>query len=299
MEIPDNLKELYRHWETHSAPRDHNKNLNLPEEIEYFINERMRVWEKKQLGENPLYTLDPILQSYRFCNIYRELDRQTIEIHTALKSFRDDFELWLLNMAFQRFVSRPETVEKVGFLSFDTTENAKVMASLENLPRPKYGNAYLFPVSIIQKSDYPTREAFFCLYLPKVIKEIASVIDTFDNTTVANALEKILPAFGFNFRFHWSEILIDVAYQSPDKIDLFKDFHVGPGAVPTAKSLNPDENPVETVNKLVGSSPKSFPHLEFNGKPVLLSAENWEGIFCEYRKYVNLKSGKGRSRKYA
>ena len=41
----------------------------------YFAAERQNIFWKKQRGEMPPWTEDPILQEYKFCNIYRVLDR--------------------------------------------------------------------------------------------------------------------------------------------------------------------------------------------------------------------------------
>jgi hypothetical protein len=35
----------------------------------------MLIWERRQRNEKPPYTEDYILTKYRFCNIYRELER--------------------------------------------------------------------------------------------------------------------------------------------------------------------------------------------------------------------------------
>ncbi|MBU1133275.1 MAG: nucleotide kinase domain-containing protein [Patescibacteria group bacterium] len=300
MEIPKDLKTLYKHWKKHTQkPQiDVSEHTQVPQDLKYFISERMRVWERKTNGDKPPFTKDNVLQKFRFCNIYRELDKQTIQIHKDLKAYEDNFSLWLLNLCFHRFVSRPETIFSVGHLSFDRKTNEKVFKKLKNIPSPKYGNAYVFPISVIQKSKTPTREEFFCFCLPKAIKKISPVIQGFNNLSVNEALSSVLPQFEFNFKFHWTEILIDIAYQYPDKIDLFKDFYIGPGALPTAKAINPSTSPVELVNQCIGVDIKDFPYLTYEGQKVYLSAENWEGIFCEYRKYSNLKRGMGRIRKY-
>lgn len=303
MEIPEDLQDLYSHWEKHRSQLPQPKipahlEQNLIKEISLFVSKRMHAWENK-IAEKPRpYSDDVILQTYRFCNIYRELDRQTIEIHQDLMPLKSDFNLWLLNLVFHRFVCRPQTVKEVGHLSFDKGENEKVMQRLQNLPRPKYGTAYVFPISGIQQSPYPTREEFFCLYLPNRIPQIAQVIQTFSEETMNSALPKILPAFGFNLKFHWTEILIDIAYQFPDEINLFKDFHIGPGALPTLKRLNKTEDINDVLNALAHIALPGFPYLTLNGKPVRLSAENWEGICCEFRKYTNLQKSEGRRRKY-
>lgn len=298
MEIPDELKSLYRHWKAHSKLEPTGSTAVLPNKLIWFITERMSIWEQKYRDAKPPFTNDKALQKYRFCNIYRELDRQTTEIHTQLNGLRNDFPLWLLNVAFHRFVCKPETILKVGLLNFDADNNQQVYEKLIALPKPKYGTPYVFPISVIQKSAFPTREKFFCYYLPKTIPSVAEELEKFNNITVNEALKRLLPTFGFNFRFHWTEILIDIAYQYPNLIDLYKDFYVGPGALPTAQAINPELTPSEVVDSCVGTELKNFPYLTFEDLPIKLSAENWEGIFCEYRKYTNLKEGKGRKRIY-
>lgn len=199
-ELPTELRNLYRHWEKHvnfipRTTKEYSLDTGLLKKIELFSAERMRVWQGRYTNKKPPYTNDSILNNYRFCNMYRELDRQTIDIHTSLNGLRDDFDVWLLNVAFQRFICKPSTVKKVGLLSYDKKKNMKVYEELCALPRPKYGSAYVFPISIIQKSKYPTREEFFCFYVPLIMKDVAMAIKELDNASVPEALEKILPIF--------------------------------------------------------------------------------------------------------
>lgn len=304
MEIPNDLKKLYAHWQKHVEyeVKEPSHSLNLDQEIlgeiAQFIKERMLIWKRKSSGVTPPYSSDPILQNFRFCNIYRELDRQTIEIHQDIFHLKPNFDLWLLNLCFHRFVCRPETVKSVGHLSFDQKENRKVMQNLLNHHGPKYGTAYIFPISVIQTSNYPTREKFLCEYLPTILPKISQIVQSFSETSVNQALEMLIPRFKFNLRFHWTEILIDVAYQFPERINLFTDFHIGPGAKPTLLRLTESKDLNKTLNDLVNFLPQNFPYLTFNQKPVLLSAENWEGIACEFRKYSNISKGEGRKRKF-
>lgn len=303
MEIPLELKKLYSHWLKHTdvstrAKPSSNLDQKILKDIEKFSIQRQKIWEKKTLGKKKPYTKDMVLSKYKFCNVYRELDRQTIEIHIMLKGLEEDFDKWLLNVLFCRLVCNAETIKKVGLLSFRDSNNRGVYQKLLKLPRPKYGSAYIFPISLIMKSDYPTREEFFCFYLPQVTRKCSKLIKSFQEKSVVSSLEEILPAFGFNLRFHWTEVLIDTAYQFPELIDLFKRFPIGPGAKPTMKLLSNEADPENTCLALTNTPLREFPHLTFNGKKVHLSVENWEGIACEYRKYSNLKKGTGRRRLY-
>lgn len=302
MEIPNELKTLYKHWEYHThSPLTNTQNIDLNnpniEGIKKFVTERMKIWEKKYTNQQPPYTEDKLLQTYRFCNIYRELDKQTIQIHTILRELQNDFDLWLLNLAYCRYICKPETVLKTGLLSFNSENNQKAYTKLKELPSPKYGTAYIFPISTIQRSEYPNREEFFCKYLQLIIPKVSKEIRKFNRVGVVEALDRILPIFGFNMYFHWTEICIDIVYQYPQYIDLFKRFPIGPGSMPTMKLIS-NIDPELTNLELMKMGINDFPYLTFNGSNIYLSAENLEGIGCEYRKYTNLKNGSGRKRRY-
>jgi hypothetical protein len=302
MEIPKRLVSLYKHWEKHTQKPNYKVsivNSGQYSQILKFANKRMEIFEIKEKGIHPPYTTDPILNKYRFCNIYRELDRQTIFYHELLKEHTNNFPLWLLNMFFCRLICNTDTISKLGLLTFDKANNQNVYDKLLNLPSPKYGNAYIFPISTIQKFEYNTREKFFCLYLPRVMKKVSKAIQCIDNESVSNGIAILAPILGFNFKFHLTELLIDVAYQYPNLIDLYKEFPIGPGSLPTMKSLNKDVDPKEVCLNLVHAVPQDFRYLTFNGKPIYLSSENWEGIGCEFRKYTNLLNGFGRKRNFS
>ncbi|WKZ31047.1 MAG: putative DNA base hypermodification protein [Candidatus Dojkabacteria bacterium] len=303
MEIPDRLKGLYKHWSKHTLAQvkyDEKVLIDLEvlESIRQFAIERMLVWERKESGKSAPFTKDPILHKQRFCNIYRELDRQTIETHLLLESLLSTPSVWLLNLMYCRLACNPITVKNTGLLNFNENENLKVYQRLIEHPRPKYGTAYVFPINAIAKTGFPTREEFFCLYLPKLARKLWAEIEQFNETSVNTALERILPLLGVNLKFHMTEVLIDVAYQFPEKINLHKDFHIGPGAIPTLKLLSHSADPDALLNYLATIELEDFPYLTYNGVGVALSAENWEGIACEYRKYCNYKAGRGRSRLY-
>ena len=295
MELPDNLKSLYRHWGLHTTTQTQNTK-DVPEEMLWFVRERTHIWERKTLGKEPPYTTDPTLSRFRFCNIFRELDRQTIEIHTLLNPLRGDFSLWLLNMFYARMVARPETLRLAGLLSFDEKEDQRLYERLIALSRPRFGVPYVFPVSVIQRSSTPTRELFITEYLPKVMKKVAGEIQIWQKMSVYDGVEKVLPLFGFRLHFLWTEVLIDVAYQFPEYLDLFKRFPIGPGSAPTFAIVSPNTDPSIFVERLAEQCVTT--DITYEGRPLRLSAENWEGVGCEYRKYTNLKGGHGRRRLY-
>lgn len=306
MELPHHIRHLYRHWEKHAGASAQGAAIAdlrsviaddaLRAGIEAFVRERLVIWEKKIAGQPAPYTGDPILSAYRFCNVFRELDRQTIEFHEMLNPLRGDFSLWLLNMFYCRMVARPETVRAVGLLSFDAAENEALTARLATLARPRYGTPYVFPVSAIMGGPTPTRELFIGRHLPKVMRVVAAEIEQWKDMPVSDGIERVLPLFGYNLRFLWTEVLIDTAYQFPERIDLFGRFPVGPGALPTMRRIDRDADPSLLAARLAEA--RFDTGLAVDGVPLRLSAENWEGIGCEFRKYTNLGHGRGRKRLY-
>lgn len=56
-------------------------------------------------------TNDPILREYRFCNVFRELDRVTVWIRENIREpFADNEHLWYM-LAIARFVNWPDTLQ--------------------------------------------------------------------------------------------------------------------------------------------------------------------------------------------
>lgn len=206
MDIPEHLKQLYSHWEKHSNHTQLNKDISPIDETTYkticaFATKRMQVWESKTKGKSKPYSNDLILNTYRFCNIYRELDRQTIVFHTLLKPIVTNKPLWIANMFFCRLVANTETIQKIGLLSFDMAHNKNVCDTLRSLPSPKYGTPYVFPISAIQKSPYPTREDFFCLYIPTIATKLAQEIEKMDDIPVADAVPRLSTVLGLIYDF--------------------------------------------------------------------------------------------------
>lgn len=64
-------------------------------------------------GKLTALSRDPILQQYRFCNVFRELDRVTAWIRYNIRHrYSDHPHLWLM-LAIARYINWPETLEKL------------------------------------------------------------------------------------------------------------------------------------------------------------------------------------------
>jgi alpha-glutamyl/putrescinyl thymine pyrophosphorylase clade 1 len=80
-----------------------------------FVQERYAVLQRRQAGLPKPWTQDPIIQSYRFCNVYREDDTVTQWIKENWRDPNaDDPNVWFA-MAAARFINWPDSLAEVGY----------------------------------------------------------------------------------------------------------------------------------------------------------------------------------------
>jgi hypothetical protein len=121
----------------------------------YWIKERHSIYTKKQAGEPKPWTQDPILQSYRFCNVYRNLDTVTEWIHNNWMN-RSDPNMFVA-MAIARFVNWPDTLEEMGFpLPWDPEHFVSVLHDRRRRNEKVYSGAYIVSTNghAMDKAEY-------------------------------------------------------------------------------------------------------------------------------------------------
>lgn len=81
----------------------------------YFVAERQRIFRRREEGQQPPWTNDPILQTYRFCNIFREQDRTTKWIRDNWREPHRGDESVLTAMVLARSLNWVPTLEWIGY----------------------------------------------------------------------------------------------------------------------------------------------------------------------------------------
>lgn len=85
------------------------------QDLTNFIVERHNIYQAKEEGKSKPWTEDEILQRYRFCNVYRELDTVTRWIADEWRTiYQEDPDLWFA-MAVARWVNWPDTLNEIGY----------------------------------------------------------------------------------------------------------------------------------------------------------------------------------------
>jgi len=291
-------------------------NYNLEEEFFKFIYERQLIWYKRfVLQENAPWTNDEVLKKYKIINVYRELDKCTKYIIEKLKSVKDRNKLFI-NIVFYRFFNQINLYENLKIETFDKIDkelNKKIISALEDIRRngkPMFNNAYLIT------SGGKNRKKHVSIIDNLELLDIENIIDKIDRCKTPDESLSIIQEIPMVGPFLACEIWTDLSYFS-----FFKqgwndnDFvNIGPGAkwgleiIAGKKKLNKKEQKdklnylwkiqnkfLENINQKLKWKDIAFKEA-FSNYP-FLSITNIEGSLCEFRKYWNIKNGKGR-RKY-
>ncbi len=87
-----------------------------------FVKERHAIYERRAAGKPKPWTKDPILQSYRFCNMYRELDTVTTWIRENWRDpWRKDPNVWFA-MVVARVVNWPDSLAELTYSVHNETQ---------------------------------------------------------------------------------------------------------------------------------------------------------------------------------
>jgi len=87
----------------------------------YWVRERHSIYKKRKAGEPAPWTEDPILKTYRFTNVYRELDRTTLWFKDNVRNPLYHYPEVLLATVVFRWFNRIETGELL--LNTQSTEH--------------------------------------------------------------------------------------------------------------------------------------------------------------------------------
>lgn len=283
-----------------------------------FIYQRHLIWYKRFiLKEQPPWTSDRILSTYKIINMYRELDACTIY---PVKKFNNilDRQALILNIVFYRFFNQRELYENLHIEPFPSIDNSikqQIIYSFEEMKKsnlPLFNNAYL--ISSGQKGQQKHISILNNLQntnWQSIIQKIDSSKTPRDSLNIIQTIPMVGP-------FLACEIWTDLSY-----FHFFKqnwtdnDFvNIGPGAkwgleILAQKKLSNNEQEeylhhLHKVQETILPTINQDLHLPLEWKTIafkeassnvpFLSLTNIEGALCEFRKYHRLQQGKGKRR---
>ena len=126
----------------------------------HWISERESIRVKKERGDAPPWTTDPILASYRFCNVRREDDKVTRWIHNNIRvPYADHPNLWLMLCA-ARWINHPATLaELIAFGAWPEFEIFRPEAMTAVLEARKARREQVYTGAYILRSEFGMSKA--------------------------------------------------------------------------------------------------------------------------------------------
>lgn len=275
------------------------KKLTPKQRLVYWIKERHSIYLKKKAGLPKKWTNDSILQSYRFCNVYRELDTVTRWI---AKNWRDNHatepDLWFA-MAVARWNNWPDTLAEIGFPVPWRPEHAKKVLNKRKAEGSKvWTGAYMIGTQGAT-TDKPT------FIVDKILSPLwknRAEVRPRKGETLASFAERM--SYQFSMRgFMMGQVVADIKYIQP--LRSAKDWDTwaisGPGS---RRGMNRVLEIGETTGKVAWDEEEWLDELTrlrseilplIKGQPPV-HGQDLQNCLCEYDKYDRVLFGEGKPR---
>lgn len=258
-----------------------------------FINFRHRIYVRKEMGLSKPWSDDPIFQNWKFCNIFRRLDKTTVWlIDNVINPHIDDDPTDLMfNLFAFRAYNRPETYQYLGGW-VQGSYNAEVEEH-ELEPYVAKGNQLISGAYMLRGYKGQAKWQSIPAALEKIWDSKRSLYEAIRREkTLENACESIRAGKYWGWGpFTAYQVALDMTY-SPvlgDAEDLNTWCAFGPGAMRGISILYPGikkSQMIERTQNLLAMSPEYLaPHVP------ALNLQDIEFSLCEYGKYERIKNG--------
>lgn len=268
-------------------------------ELLAFIRERHRIWERKERGDSKPWTEDSILQVWKFCNVYRELDTVTRWIRDHWREpYADDIDLWFA-LVIARFVNWPDSLAEIGYpVPWNPKQFVSVMDDRQRRREKVFTGAYMIHADRHHqgtKAAYLAEEVFNPLWSDRrKLRRIRW-------GSLAEA-HRALSRYRDMGSFMTAQVIADLKYVPP--MDRAKDWATwaapGPGS---QRGLNrvlgrytdTAWNNGDWLGALTEVRAAINPRLESAGLEPL-HAQDLQNCLCEFDKYERVRLGEGKPR---
>lgn len=271
-----------------------------------FMIERHAIYLRRLSGSPPPWTDDPILRTYRFTNVYRELDAVTQWIKAFIRTpYADHPNLWFM-LAIARQINLPETLDEImrdkeawpSGKTWSASRTRQIMLDRGRRGEKVYTSAYMLNAHGFERLKTRDRDkALFTTELVlKSVWQARKQVEPQLHNTLEEAHAAFLPFHGWG-GFTAYEVVCDLRYTRylKDAKDVLTWAHAGPGAL-------------RGLNRLLGNPPKTpmkahvartlMRELWFNIRELWpyepLELREIEHSLCEFDKYERARRNEGR-----
>jgi hypothetical protein len=268
------------------------------DELFAFIRERHEIYERRAAGLPKPWTEDPILQRYRFCNIYRENDKVTKWIADNWRTpHAQDPDLWFA-MVVGRHLNLPESMAELGYpVPWDRDHFIATLAARKARKAKNFNGAYMIGTNgnSIEKAVYLADRVFTPLW------EKREGLRPKPGDTL-NSYHMLFGMFMGMGSFLAAQVVADMKYVEPliDATDWYSFAASGPGSRRGLnRVLNRDKDAPWREDDwrlaLRRLHMAIEPLIQAAGMPVF-HAQDLQNSLCEVDKYWRVKYDGGRAK---
>lgn len=278
-----------------------------------FMIERHSVYLRRLRGESQPWTPDPILQRYRFTNVYRELDRVTVWIDKHIRQrFAGDSSLWFM-LCIARQINWPETLTELiedprgawpHADRWSWRRCARILLARKARGEQVYTGAYMLtcqPPSLVRDGE---KANFTAEVVLDSVWKARRAVEPELHGTLQRAHAALLPYHGWG-GFMAYEVVSDLRYTRylRNATDVYSWAHAGPGALRglnrvfgrPLKARLPQGVALEDMVKILTALREELHWPRGEGWPPLELREV-EHSLCEFDKYERARLEQGRPR---
>ena len=258
-----------------------------------FIKERHSVYIKKKAGLSKPWTDDIILRSYRFCNVYRELDTETKWIRENWRDpHKNDENVWFA-MAVARYVNWHPSLAAIGYpVPWKKEKFKDALSEISRRGDKVFTGAYMI------KSDAAVDKIS---YVAAVLDELWSERHRIRTGSLEDLYTALCRVRGVG-SFMAGQIVADAKYTK--RFELAEDWWtfaaVGPGS---ARGLNRVLNRYVDTRWRAGEWEYELYSVQNEADKCInkfkmprLHAQDLQNCLCEFDKYERVRLGEGRPR---
>jgi len=268
------------------------------EALANWIKERHAIYLRKADGQPKPWTTDPILRDYRFCNVYRELDKVTQWIANEWREpHKYDSDVWFA-MAVARLVNWPPTLERMGYpIPWNPKNFIDVIDSLVADHQKAFTGVYIVPA----KKGFPSKAQYLAQKVLDPLYEHRDEINGYSSSL--HAIHHWLTQFNGMGEFISGQIIADAKFTPwlERCLDWWEFAVPGPGsrrglARVTNRPVDYRWDDSEWRVELLKLKALISPYVELDFKYPKLSAQDLQNCLCEFDKYERVRLGEGRPR---
>lgn len=269
-------------------------NKQLLDNFVYFVNERELIHVHKDIEHLPphRWTTDPILQTYRFCNVRREDDRVTRWIAKNWRVPADGHKSLPAAMLLARIINLPATLQAIGYPWFwDKDKFIDCVSHLMTTGNKVWTSAYMVTGT---ESKGMTKAEYTALLMDR-----ASVyLPHLPTDSLKEASECLQHIKGIS-TFLAGQVIADLKYTSvwKDAEDWWTFAVPGPGSIRGLHRLH-----LRNYNKVMGEQQFAQELAELNecvaGMIPNLHFQDLQNCLCEWDKYQRALNEQGTPKQF-